>query len=230
MSRGRRVDEILRPLSAQSSQYFLGKGLHTLGLLGWILSQTGKADVWVSTFSTSDAFCSGFLNLRKKDLVGKASLVADLKASKKTIQLAKLMSSCFENVYLAQNHSKIVLVQNDRWTVSVISSQNQTYGDRAECTMSMDYSKELLQKIEEEAKRLMTPSEISALLGIDESEFIDDINTLGHPARIAFFHGVAVTAREIREDIRDAARAGSPFSVSECLSLMERQLSSVTMI
>ncbi len=135
MSRGRRVDEILRPLSAQSSQYFLGKGLHTLGLLGWILSQTGKADVWVSTFSTSDAFCSGFLNLRKKDLVGKASLVADLKASKKTIQLAKLMSSCFENVYLAQNHSKIVLVQNDRWTVSVISSQNQTYGDRAECTM-----------------------------------------------------------------------------------------------
>ena len=135
MSRGRRVDEILRPLSAQSSQYFLGTGLHTLGLLGWILSQTGKADVWVSTFSTSDAFCSGFLNLRKKDLVGKASLVADLKASKKTIQLAKLMSSCFENVYLAQNHSKIVLVQNDRWTVSVISSQNQTYGDRAECTM-----------------------------------------------------------------------------------------------
>lgn len=135
MSRGRRVDEILRPLSAQSSQYFLGTGLHTLGLLGWILSQTGKADVWVSTFSTSDAFCSGFLNLRKKGLVGKATLVADLKASKKTIQLAKLMSSCFENVYLAQNHSKIVLVQNDRWTVSVISSQNQTYGDRAECTM-----------------------------------------------------------------------------------------------
>lgn len=77
---------------------------------------------------------------------------------------------------------------------------------------------------------MMTPSEISALLGIDESEFIDDINTMGHPARIAFFHGVATTAREIREDIRDAARAGSPFSVSECLSLMERQLSSVTMI
>ena len=110
-------------------------GLHTLGLLGWILSQTGRADVWVSTFSTSDAFCSDFLNLRKKGLIGKASLVADLKALRKTIQLAKLMSSCFDNVYLAQNHSKIVLVQNERWTVSVISSQNQTYGDRAECTM-----------------------------------------------------------------------------------------------
>ena len=56
------------------------------------------------------------------------------------------------------------------------------------------------------------------------------LHTLGHPARSAFFHGVAITAREVREDIRDAARAGSPFSVSECLSMIERQLSSVTMI
>lgn len=74
---------------------------------------------------------------------------------------------------------------------------------------------------------MMTPTEISALLGIDESELVDDINTLGHPARNAFFHGVAATAREIREDIRDAARAGSPFSVSECLHLIEQQLASV---
>lgn len=135
MSRGRKVEELLRPLDKQPAQYFLGTGLHTLGLLGWILSQTGKADVWVSTFSTSDAFCSGFLNLRKRGLIGKASLVADLKASRKTMQLARLMNNCFDNVYLAQNHSKIVLVQNGRWTVSVITSQNQTYGDRAECTM-----------------------------------------------------------------------------------------------
>lgn len=168
MSRGRRIDDILQPLTRQSNQYFLGNGLHTLGLLGWILSQTGRADVWVSTFSTSDAFCSGFLNLRKKGLIGKASLVADLKASRKTIQLAKLMSSCFDNVYLAQNHSKIVLVQNERWTVSVISSQNQTYGDRAECTM-------------------VTTS---------QQAFLDLYTGLDN-----IIKKVAITAREIREDV-----------------------------
>lgn len=91
----------------------------------------------------------------------------------------------------------------------------------------MDYSKELLKRIEEEAGRMMNPTEISALLDIDEAELIDDINTLGHPARNAFFHGVAATAREIREYIRDAARAGSPFSVSECLHQIERQLAAV---
>lgn len=77
---------------------------------------------------------------------------------------------------------------------------------------------------------MMTPTEISSLLGIDESELIDDINTIGHPARLAFYHGVARTAREIREDIRDAARAGSPFSVSECLHFIERQLAYVNII
>ena len=62
-------------------------------------------------------------------------LLADLKASKKTYKLYKEMQQNFDAVYLGQNHSKVVLVQNDRWTVTVISSQNQTYGDRAECTL-----------------------------------------------------------------------------------------------
>jgi len=99
------------------------------------LQQTGRADVYVSTFSTSEAFLNGFYNLRKKHLIGHCVLLADLKASRKTVKLYRLMQSCFDSVYLGMNHSKIVLVQNDNHLVSVISSQNQTYGDRAECTM-----------------------------------------------------------------------------------------------
>ena len=135
MGRGRNIATILQPLNKCASQCYLGTGLHTLGLLNWILQQTGRADVYVSTFSTSEAFLNGFYNLRKKKLIGYSVLLADLKASKKTMQLYRLMQSCFDSVYLGMNHSKIVLVQNDSHLVSVISSQNQTYGDRAECTM-----------------------------------------------------------------------------------------------
>ncbi|MCR5644133.1 MAG: C4-dicarboxylate ABC transporter [Prevotella sp.] len=135
MSRGRDIRTILQPLNKQATQTYLGTGLHTLGLLNWILQQTGRADVYVSTFSTSEAFLNGFYNLRKKHLIGHSVLLADLKASKKTLHLYRLMQSCFDSVYLGMNHSKIVLVQNDSHFVSVISSQNQTYGDRAECTM-----------------------------------------------------------------------------------------------
>ena len=135
MGRGRNIATILQPLNKCASQCYLGTGLHTLGLLNWILQQTGRADVYVSTFSTSEAFLNGFYNLRKKKLIGHSVLLADLKASKKTMQLYRLMQSCFDSVYLGMNHSKIVLVQNDTHLVSVISSQNQTYGDRAECTI-----------------------------------------------------------------------------------------------
>lgn len=133
----KKISTILKPLESESHHFqtYLGTGLHTLGLLGWILEQTGRADVYVSTFSTSDAFLSGFLRLRKKNLIAHSVLLADLKASRKTINLYRLMRNCFDDVFLGMNHSKIVLVHNDGWMVSVITSQNQTYGDRAECTM-----------------------------------------------------------------------------------------------
>lgn len=46
------------------------------------------------------------------------------------------MSYCFDAAYLGMNHSKIVLVQTEAGqTVSVATSQNNTYGGRAECTI-----------------------------------------------------------------------------------------------
>lgn len=135
MARGQRIETMLRPLSETGMQAYLGTGLHVLGLLDWILSQTGPAHVYLSTFSTSEQFLNGFLRLRKKGLILYAAMLADLKASRKTVNLAGLMRSCFDNVYLSQNHSKIILVFNDTWNIAVVTSQNQTYGDRAEATV-----------------------------------------------------------------------------------------------
>ena len=135
MSKGQKISDILKPLSSCSEQCYVGVGLHTLGLLGWILEQTGRADVFVSTFSTSEPFLNGIINLRKKKLIDHAALVVDVKASRKTTHLYKLMNSAFEMVRLTLNHSKIILVYTPSVKVTVITSQNQTYGDRAECTL-----------------------------------------------------------------------------------------------
>ena len=132
--RAAQIHQILKPLQSSSSQVYLGQGLYTLGLLGWILEQTDTANVTVTTFSTSDAFLCGVLNLRKRGLIKSSTLVVDVKASRKTLKLSRLMTEAFDVVKLSLNHSKIILVANDEWLVSVITSQNQTYGDRAECT------------------------------------------------------------------------------------------------
>lgn len=128
------IQTVLKPLREAPEQVYLGTGVHTLGLLGWILEQTGPANVVVTTFSTSEEFLSGFYNLRKKGLIMKATMLADLKASKKTVKLETLMRQCFDEGCLASNHSKILLVLGAKNVVSVVSSQNNTYGGRAECT------------------------------------------------------------------------------------------------
>ena len=92
------IQRKLRPLSDCPLQSFLGTGIHTLGLLGWILQQVGCADVYVSTYSTSEEFLSGFYNLRKKNLITHAVMLADLKASGKTVKLNDLMNRCFDKV------------------------------------------------------------------------------------------------------------------------------------
>ena len=41
------IQQLLKPLSDCPVQSYLGTGIHTLGLLGWILPQVGRADVYL---------------------------------------------------------------------------------------------------------------------------------------------------------------------------------------
>lgn len=135
MPKGKNIDDLLQPLAERPIQAYFGMGLHTLGLLQWILRQTGKATVFVSSYSTSEPFLNGFYLLRRKDKVEKALLLLDQRAARKTLQLEQLMTGAFDHVFLGQNHSKVLLVHNSHWQVSVVTSQNQTYGQRAESTI-----------------------------------------------------------------------------------------------
>ena len=74
----------------------------------------------------------------------------------------------------------------------------------------------------------MTPSMVSFRLGIDEVLLHDDINTLGHPARRAYYTGLEETDRELRQQQLDLMRAGSPSAVADCQQRIERCLSEIT--
>lgn len=135
MSAGIDINSFLRPVQDTSIQAYFGQGLHTLSLLRWLLPQTGPADVFLSSYSTSEPFLNGFHILKRKRLVRKSMILLDQRAARKTIQLERLLSEAFDNVFLGQNHSKILLIRNSNFSVSVVTSQNQTYGGRAESTI-----------------------------------------------------------------------------------------------
>jgi len=71
--------------------------------------------------------------LRRDVLITRAGEVADIKAAAKTVRINGFLTSVFDEIYLAEIHAKIVLLRNDRYAVSVVTSQNQTRGNRYEC-------------------------------------------------------------------------------------------------
>lgn len=55
-----------------------------------------------------------------------------MRSSKKTLHLSYFLSQVADQVYLANNHSKLMLIKTDVYSISIITSQNQTRGNRYE--------------------------------------------------------------------------------------------------
>lgn len=74
----------------------------------------------------------------------------------------------------------------------------------------------------------MTPSQVSIHLDIDEVLLLDGIHTLGHPARRAYYRGLLATDNELRSNMLDLMRAGSPSAIADCQTRIERMLNEIT--
>lgn len=129
------IDEILKPLSTTPLQAYVDNRIQLYDVIEKILKETGPAEIYISTFSTSEEFLRRIYKFRSANLITKAIMLTDLKASKKTMNLYRFVSMVFDQVYLGENHSKVILIHNDQWDVSVCTSQNQTRGNRVESGM-----------------------------------------------------------------------------------------------
>lgn len=134
MNRGVSISKYLKPLAEARTQSYLTNELQVVDVLEWILGQVGVSDVWQSTFSISEEFLRRLYFLRKKGKkINRLTVVLDRKATNKTINLWCFIKQVIQDAYLADNHSKLLLVKSeDGRKVSVITSQNLTRGNRYE--------------------------------------------------------------------------------------------------
>lgn len=88
----------------------------------------------------------------------------------------------------------------------------------------MDYSDDLLTRIQDLSSQLTPPMEISVLLDIDEGEFAVDLNTRGNPARKAFLKGYASIALKLRRQNLDLVDAGSPAADEACRGYLKKMI------
>ena len=129
------IDQRSNTLSTYPWQAYLDNRIQLFDVIDKILSETGSAEIYISTFSTSEEFLRRIYKLKDQGRITKATMLIDLKASRKTVNLYTFISSVFDDVYLAENHSKVILIKNEKWQVSICTSQNQTRGNRTESGM-----------------------------------------------------------------------------------------------
>jgi hypothetical protein len=127
------ISDILKPLSEKPFQAYLSTALQVADVLEWILAQVGVAEIWQTSFSISEEFLRRLYFITRDKKVSRINLVLDHKATNKTLKLWNFIIQVIERTYLADNHSKILLVNGENGTkVSVVTSQNLTRGNRAE--------------------------------------------------------------------------------------------------
>ena len=133
MKRTSTMADVLKPLSEAGSQAYLSNAVQVADLLEWILEQVGTAKVWQTSFSISEEFLRRLFFIEKSGKVSEFNLVLDHKATNKTLKLWVFITQVIQRTFLADNHSKILLVEAESGdTVSVITSQNLTRGNRHE--------------------------------------------------------------------------------------------------
>lgn len=135
MKRTASIADYLKPLADTHNQAYLTNALQVADVLEWILEQVGKAKVWQTSFSISEEFLRRLFFIEKGGKVSEFNLVLDHKATNKTLKLWSFISQVMKRTYLADNHSKILLVESEAGdTISVVTSQNLTRGNRHEST------------------------------------------------------------------------------------------------
>lgn len=152
------VRRLIKPLACSKVQAYFSSEFQLYHLLEFILEQTGSANLVLTTFSVSEEFVRKLVQMKERGLISCLAIVADHRTAVKALRLTLFTNNIAEELLLGNNHAKVLLVQNKDWKVSIVTSQNQTRGNRIEsgmiCTIPEIYD-DLLKAVQEEQKKMI---------------------------------------------------------------------------
>jgi hypothetical protein len=133
MKRSADINDIFHPLSSTVTQSALTNAIQIADILEWVLKQVGRSEVWQTSFSISEEFLRRLYFITRDGSASAIHLVLDFKATNKTLSLWTFIEQVISTTHLADNHSKVLLIQSENGDkVSIITSQNLTRGNRNE--------------------------------------------------------------------------------------------------
>ena len=158
MKRTANISDFLQPLRPNQTQCYLTNTIQVADIIEWVIPQMKcSVHIFQTSFSISEEFLRRLFFIKRRLPVSDISLLLDFKATNKTLSLWSFITQTIPHVYLADNHSKIILIQPDEHevtntesptcnhqrettymkphtppSVAIITSQNLTRGNRHE--------------------------------------------------------------------------------------------------
>lgn len=157
----RTVESVLSPLSEKPLQAYLTNTLQVADVVEWCMGQMdGSLTIRQTSFSISEEFIRRLYHLRRFGRIRDIMLLLDHKATNKTLRLWPFLVQTIDNIFLADNHSKLILIESDNLEgkvtkVAIITSQNLTRGNRHESAI-ITTDAEVYAKLLDEFNDLMT--------------------------------------------------------------------------
>ena len=130
-----KVRQLLKPIACTKVQAYFSSEFQLYHLVEFILEQTGSANLVLTTFSVSEEFVRKLVLMKNTGLISSLVIIADHRTAVKALRLTLFTNNIAEELLLGNNHAKVLLFENSDWKVSVVTSQNQTRGNRIESGM-----------------------------------------------------------------------------------------------
>lgn len=113
--------------------YFSDGNWNLHDLLDYLLSLSGEANVLISSYSISEASVREFLRLKEEGCIMSLRVLLDLSVKSQKGSLLFFANNVADEIRLAANHSKIIIIEGETRFFTVLSSANFTVNPRYEC-------------------------------------------------------------------------------------------------
>jgi hypothetical protein len=126
----------VKPVSVNPIQAFYTDRFQLFDVIEILLGQLNNDcdTLYMTSFSISEEFIRKIWRFRQSNRIGKVIILLDGKAAAKVTRLLCFAGNVFDEVYLTNNHGKVILFDG-KMPVSICTSQNQTRGNRRESTV-----------------------------------------------------------------------------------------------
>ena len=127
------LEKCIAELVPDQAQQFATAGRWSLHqLLEYLLRRIGPCRLWMTTWTITEEPMRVLLSLIRKGLILELNAVLDYRIERRKPEAFQLANSIMTNIRLTKCHAKVVVLKNDTWNVTILTSANFSKNPRIE--------------------------------------------------------------------------------------------------